>query len=146
MNIGLGSDHAGFLYKERIKAALSEAGHNVVDFGAHSEAVVDYPTFIRPVALAVAKGDVEKAVIFGGSGNGEAIVANRVPGVRCAVCWNMETARLAAQHNDANIISLGQRVVSLDTALRIVHTWLTTAFEGGRHVNRLHLIDHPEDA
>lgn len=141
MKIAIGSDHAGFNYKEKIKQLLSDLGHEVEDFGTNSEEPVDYPLFIRPVALAVAAGKAERGVVLGGSGNGEAIVANRIEGVRCALCWNVESARLARQHNDANVISLGQRMISEEVALEIVRTWLDTPFEGGRHVRRIQLID-----
>ncbi len=141
MKIAIGSDHAGFKYKEKIKQFLTGLGHSVDDFGTDSEEPVDYPLFIRPVALAVARGEAERGVVLGGSGNGEAMVANRVKGVRCALCWNIETARLARQHNDANIISLGQRLLTEEAALQIVRTWLDTAFEGGRHLRRIQLLD-----
>src|SRR5580765_518993 len=141
MKIGIGSDHAGFEYKESIRKFLKDLGHEVTDFGTNSAQPVDYPLFIRPVAEAVAKGQCERGVVLGGSGNGEAIVANRVRGVRCALCWNIETAKLARQHNDANALSLGQRMMTLDTALRIVKSWLDTPFEGGRHPRRIELID-----
>jgi ribose 5-phosphate isomerase B len=141
MKIGIGSDHAGFEYKEQIRMFLEDLGHLVTDFGTNSAQPVDYPLFIRPVAEAVAKGECERGVVLGGSGNGEAIVANRVRGVRCALCWNIESARLARQHNDANVISLGQRMISLETALQIVRVWLETPFEGGRHQHRIELID-----
>ena len=143
MRIGIGSDHAGFEYKERIKTLLGELGHSVLDFGTGSTASVDYPLFIRPVALAVATGEVDRGIVLGGSGNGEAIVANRVPGVRCVLCWNVESARLGRQHNDANALSLGQRMIDWETARAIVLTWLETPFEGGRHVQRVRLIDEP---
>lgn len=141
MKIALGSDHAGFKYKEAIKQYLLELGHEVTDYGTNSEEVVDYPLFIRPVAEAVARGDAERGIVLGGSGNGEAIAANRVKGVRCALCWNADTARLGRQHNDANVISLGQRMISEDTALDIVRIWLETPFEGGRHLRRIQLLD-----
>jgi len=141
MRIGIGSDHAGYLYKEKIKALLETLGHSVVDFGTDSTASVDYPLFIRPVALAVAAGEVDRGIVLGGSGNGEAIVANRVPGVRCALCWNVESARLGRQHNDANVISIGERMMPWEVARDIVVTWLETPFEGGRHVARLQMID-----
>jgi ribose 5-phosphate isomerase B len=141
MIIAIGSDHAGFTYKEKIKKFLSALGHKVTDFGTHSEESVDYPLFIRPVAEAVARGEAERGVVLGGSGNGEAMAANRIKGVRCALCWNVETARLARQHNDANIISLGQRMMSEDDALKIVRVWLETGFEGGRHLRRIQLLD-----
>ena len=104
---------------------------------------MDYPLFIRPVAEAVARGEFERGVVLGGSGNGEAIAANRVKGVRCALCWNVESARLGRQHNNANVISIGERMVSLETALEIVRVWLDTPFEGGRHQRRIDLIDAP---
>jgi ribose 5-phosphate isomerase B len=142
MKIAIGSDHAGFPYKEEIIKYLKAAGHEVVDKGAYAaEPMSDYPVFIRPVAEAVAAGEVDRGVVLGGSGNGEAIVANRVPGVRCALCWNVETARLGRQHNDANCISIGERMVDLPTALAIVGMWLETPFAGGRHALRIAMID-----
>ena len=143
MKIAIGSDHAGFRYKEAIKELLQSLQHDVTDFGTHSEEPVDYPLFIRPVAEAVARSEFERGVVLGGSGNGEAMTANRVKGVRCALCWNVESARLARQHNDANLLSLGQRVMPLEVALEIVRVWLTTPFEGGRHQRRIDLIDAP---
>jgi ribose 5-phosphate isomerase B len=141
MKIAIGSDHAGFRYKEIIKQNLAGLGHEVNDFGTDSEAPVDYPLFIRPVALAVASGEAERGIVLGGSGNGEAMAANRVKGVRCALCWNTESARLARQHNDANMLSLGQRLLAEDLALEIVRVWLDTPFEGGRHLRRIELLD-----
>lgn len=141
MKIGIGSDHAGYRYKEEIKKYLKKLGHEVQDFGTNSEMTVDYPAFIRPVAEAVARGELERGVVLGGSGNGEAMAANRLRGIRCALCWNEESARLARQHNDANMLSLGQRMMPLDLALSIVKTWLETSFEGGRHVRRIQMID-----
>ncbi|HZL42735.1 MAG TPA: ribose 5-phosphate isomerase B [Verrucomicrobiae bacterium] len=143
MKIAIGSDHAGFRYKQEIIAFLQGRGHDVRDFGTNSEEPVDYPLFIRPVAEAVARGEFERGIALGGSGNGEAMVANRVRGIRCAVCWNLESARLGRQHNDANIISIGQRMVDLQIALGAVQVWLETAFEGGRHQHRIDLIDAP---
>jgi ribose 5-phosphate isomerase B len=141
MRIGIGSDHAGYAYKEMLITVLRSRGHEVVDFGTDSPAPVDYPKYIRPVALAVAAGECERGIVLGGSGNGEAIVANRVRGVRCALCWNVESARLGRAHNDANVISLGERMVSPEEALAILDTWLTTPFEGGRHARRIAEID-----
>jgi len=141
MKIAIGSDHAGFKYKEKIKLFLAGLGHAVEDFGTDSEEPVDYPLFIRPVALAVARGNADRGVVLGGSGNGEAMAANRVKGVRCALCWNVESALLGRQHNDANIISLGQRMITEEAALEIVRTWLETPFEGGRHFRRIQLLD-----
>lgn len=141
MKIALASDHAGFEYKEAIYAWLTAHGHDVTDFGTSSTAPVDYPDYIRPAAQAVACGECERGIVLGGSGNGEAIVANKVHGVRCGLCWNEETARLNRQHNDANLLSLGQRMIPLDLALCIVETWLTTQFEGGRHLARIRKIE-----
>ncbi|HEY5910255.1 MAG TPA: ribose 5-phosphate isomerase B [Verrucomicrobiae bacterium] len=141
MKIAIGSDHAGFDYKERIRDLVGQLGHEVTDFGTHSRTPVDYPIFIRPVAEGVARGEFERGIVLGGSGNGEAMVANRVKGIRCAVCWNLDTARLARQHNDANVLSLGQRMMTPEMALDIVRLWLETAFEGGRHLRRIQMID-----
>jgi ribose 5-phosphate isomerase B len=144
MKMGIGSDHAGFEYKERIKQLLRELGHDVRDFGTDSpQEPVDYPNFIRPVAEAVARGELERGIVLGGSGNGEAIVANRVRGVRCTLCWNLESARLGREHNDGNVLSLGQRMLPPDLALEIVKVWLTTPFAGGRHERRIREIDEP---
>ena len=141
MKIALGSDHAGFRYKETIKQLLLSLGHEVEDFGTTSEAPVDYPKFIRPAAEAVARGECERGIVLGGSGNGEAMVANKVRGIRCALCWNEESARLSRQHNDANVLSLGERMISEELALQIVRVWLSTDFEGGRHVARIAQIE-----
>jgi ribose 5-phosphate isomerase B len=141
MKIALGSDHAGFEYKERIKQLLGELGHEVRDFGTNSTETVDYPKFIRPAAEAVARGECERGIVLGGSGNGEAIVGNKVRGIRCALCWNVESARLSRAHNDANVLSLGQRLITLETALDIVKVWLITPFEGGRHAVRIRQIE-----
>src|SRR3990170_6222449 len=111
MRIAIGSDHAGFVYKSVFIDLLRGLGHEVTDFGASSEEPVDYPDFVRPVAEAVARGEFDRGIVLGGSGNGEAIVANKVRGVRCALCWDVTTARLARQHNDANMVAIGQRVV-----------------------------------
>ena len=141
MKIALGTDHAGFRYKEKVKDLLTSLGHEVQDFGTFSEESVDYPLFIRPAAEAVARGECERAIVFGGSGNGEAMTANKVHGVRCALCWNEEVARLSRQHNDANVLSLGQRVIPEDIALKIVRVWLETPFDGGRHERRVAMLN-----
>jgi ribose 5-phosphate isomerase B len=141
VKIALGSDHAGFRSKERLKQALREEGYAVTDFGTDSEEAVDYPLVIRPVAEAVAAGRFDRGIVLGGSGNGEAIVANRVRGVRCTLCWSVESARLARRHNDANVLSLGARLIETADLLPIVRTWLTTPFDGGRHARRVALID-----
>lgn len=145
MKIALATDHAGFEYKERIREHLQSLGHEVHDFGTNSSERVDYPDFIRPAAKAVSEGSCERGIVLGGSGNGEAIAANRFPKVRCALCWNVESAKLARQHNDANMISLGERMITAETALAIVDTWLETPFEGGRHIARIRKIDDPVD-
>jgi len=141
MKISLGTDHAGFHYKEKVKELLGQLGHEVKDFGTMSDEPVDYPRFIRPAAEAVASGECERGIVFGGSGNGEAMAANKVRGVRCALCWNEETARLSRQHNDANVLSIGERVIPVETALALVRVWLTTAFEGGRHAKRIEQLE-----
>ena len=141
MRIAIGSDHAGFRYKQRLLALLAERGHEAVDLGTGSDAPVDYPAFIRPVAEAVARGDVDRGIVLGGSGNGEAIVANRVPGVRCTLCWSVEAARLARAHNDSNCLALGERLVPPELLAPILDAWLTEPFEGGRHLRRIRQID-----
>jgi ribose 5-phosphate isomerase B len=137
MKIAIGSDHAGFEYKEAIKAWLIKAGHDVIDFGTSGTAPVDYPDFIRPAAKAVASGECERGIVLGGSGNGEAMVANKVHGIRCAIAWNEESASLSRHHNDANVLSLGERMMPKELALQIVDIWLTTRFDGGRHIERI---------
>ena len=137
MNIAIASDHTGFSYKEQIKTVLVEQGHAVRDFGTHSAQACDYPDFIRPTAEAVAAGEFERGIVLGGSGNGEAMVANKVKGIRCAVCWDLRSARLSREHNDANMLSLGERMMSIHEALEIVDLWLNTPFKGGRHAIRL---------
>ncbi len=144
MRIAVASDHAGYSFKEKIKTHLRAAGYEVEDFGTDSEESVDYPKYIRPAAESVARGECDRAIVLGGSGNGEAMTANRVLGVRCALCWDETTARLAREHNDANAISLGQRLISIERALQIVDVWLATEFAGGRHVDRIRMIDDPQ--
>src|SRR5579864_8904794 len=141
LKIAIGSDHAGFEYKEKIRMLLTSLGHEVRDFGTFSTEPVDYPLFIRPAAEAVARGECERAIVLGGSGNGEAIVANKVHGIRCALCWSLETARLAREHNDSNALSLGERMIPQGLALEIVKVWLTTPFAGGRHAKRIAEIE-----
>ena len=141
MKIAIASDHAGYTYKQMLTQELLLAGHDVEDFGTDSVESVDYPLFIRPAAEAVASGAADRGIALGGSGNGEAMAANRVPGVRCALCWSVESARLARPHNDANMISLGERLVSEELAREIVRIWLETPFEGGRHIRRIELLD-----
>ena len=140
-SIAIGSDHAGFKYKEAFKAWLLTEGHTVRDFGTDSEQACDYPDFCRPVAEAVARGEFQRGIVIGGSGNGEAIVANRVKGIRCGVCWTEQHASWNRAHNDGNCLSIGERTVSLEEALKILATWLDTPFEGGRHIARIRKID-----
>ena len=141
MRIAIASDHAGFRYKTEIAQYLEKQGHEVLDFGTDSEESSDFPVFIKPAAESVAKGEAERGIVLGGSGNGEAILANRFKGIRCALCWNADSARYARAHNNANMLSLGQRLITLDTALEIVDIWLATPFDGGRHERRINMID-----
>lgn len=141
MRIAIAADHAGFRYKALLVRHLAACGHDVLDFGTSSTESVDYPDFVHPAAAPIATGQCERGIVLGGSGNGEAIAANRHRGVRCALCWNVESAQLARSHNDANMISLGERMISEEIALRIVDVWLATPFEGGRHVRRVQKLD-----
>ena len=141
MKIAIASDHAGYEYKQRIKEQLLAGGHEVKDFGTDSPERCDYPQLIRPVAEAVARGEAERGIVLGGSGNGEAIVSNRIRGIRCGVCWDLPSARLARRHNNANVLSVGQRLVPLEMAVRIVDVFLSEPFDGGRHERRLRQID-----
>jgi ribose 5-phosphate isomerase B len=140
MKIAVASDHAGYRLKEELKLLLRELGHEVRDFGTHSEDPVDYPDLIVLAAEAVARGECDRGIVLGGSGSGEAMVANKVPGVRCALCHDVTTARLARAHNDSNVLSLGQRIVGSEVARDVVRTWLDTPFEGGRHEQRVRKI------
>ena len=137
MRIAVGSDHAGFRLKQAVVDHLSGLGHEVLDLGTDSEASVDYPAFCAAVARAVTGGDADAGVVMGGSGQGEQIAANKVHGARAALCPDEFTARLARQHNDANICALGARIVAEPLALAVLDVFLTTAFEGGRHVRRI---------
>ena len=137
MKISIGSDHAGYLYKESLAEMLRTQGHEVIDCGTHSTDSTDYPLWCIPTATKVANGEAEKGIVVGGSGNGEAIAANKVKGIRCAIAWSDDTARLGSQHNDANVLSIGERMVSLEEAKRFVGIWLSTPFEGGRHLKRI---------
>lgn len=141
MRIALAADHAGFRYKMLLLRHLAAAGYQVLDFGTSSSDPVDYPDFVHVAAAAVANGQCERGIVLGGSGNGEAMAANRHRGVRCAVCWSEESARLSRAHNDANMMSLGQRLVSEELAIRIVDEWMTTPFEGGRHSPRIKKLE-----
>lgn len=140
MRVAIGGDHAGVILKAEIARLLLELGHEVRDYGTNSPEPVDYPDFCIPVAEAVSRGEADRGIIFGGTGNGEAMAANKVAGIRCAVVHDVTTSRLARYHNDANMISLGARIVGSEVAKEIVRTFLTTPFEGGRHIPRIEKI------
>ena len=144
MRIALASDHAGYAEKERLKALLSDLGIEFDDLGTGSEASVDYPDYARAVAEQVADGRVEQGLLVCGSGTGMAITANKVPGVRAAVAWSEEIARLARQHNDANVLAIGARTTPPDDIPKIVRAWFSTEFEGGRHAARVAKISEVE--
>lgn len=144
MKIALGTDHAGYPLKEFVKHFVTGLGHEVVDCGCFSTESVDYPVYVRPAAELVTAGQADRAVVFGGSGNGEAMCANKVRGVRCALCWSVETAELSRRHNDANVLSLGARVTDEATAEAMLRVWLTTPFDGGRHERRIKMLDRSE--
>ena len=144
MRIALASDHAGYAEKERLKAVLSDLGVEFDDLGTRSEDSVDYPDFARAVAEQVADGRVEQGLLVCGSGTGMAITANKVPGVRAAVAWSEETARLARQHNDANVLAIGARTTPPTDIPKIVRAWFSTEFEGGRHAARVNKISDVE--
>jgi ribose 5-phosphate isomerase B len=142
LSVAIGSDHAGFRYKEEIKKMLLAQGYTVRDFGTYSAESCDYPTYIRPTAEAVARGEFDRGIVLGGSGNGEAIVANKVKGIRCGLCWSEETARANRDHNDGNVLALGERMVPLELALKLVQLWLETPFSNDpRHVRRIKAIE-----
>jgi ribose 5-phosphate isomerase B len=145
VRITLASDHAGFRLKSFLVQHLGEAGHDVSDLGTDSEAPVDYPPFCAAAARAVVGGEADVGIVLGGSGQGEAIAANKVHGARAALCHDELTARLARQHNDANILSLGGRLVTETVATAILEVFLTTPFEGGRHVPRLEQLRSIEE-
>lgn len=140
LTIAIGADHAGFEYKELLKNYLSEKGYTVVDFGTNSTASVDYPDYVHPLAAEVASGQIEMGILLCGSANGVCMTANKHREIRAALCWNTEVAKLARQHNNANIICLPARFVTIDEAQQMVDTFLTTEFEGGRHQNRVDKI------
>jgi ribose 5-phosphate isomerase B len=140
VRIALGADHAGFALKSAVAKHLADGGHEVVDLGTDSDESTDYPPYCAAVGRAVTSGQVERGIVFGGSGQGEAIAANKVHGIRAALCPDEFTARLARSHNDANVLSLGGRIVAEPLALAIVDVFLATEFEGDRHVRRLQQI------
>jgi ribose 5-phosphate isomerase B len=142
--VAIGSDHAGFRLKESLARHLKELGHDVVDLGTDSEEPTDYPPICAAVGRAVRDGRSERGVILGGSGQGEQIAANKVRGVRAALCHDLYTARLSRQHNDANVLAMGARIVAPELAREILEVWLATAFEGGRHDRRIRGIEDIE--
>ena len=144
MRIAIGADHAGFLLKEHLKQTLERLGHAVDDHGTHSEDPVDYPPICIGVARAVAEGRADRGIVLGGSGQGEQIAANKVPGIRAALCHDLYMARLSRQHNDANVLSMGGRIVAFDLAGLIAALWLDTPFDGGRHQRRIDQISQAE--
>jgi len=141
MKIAIGTDHAGFKLKETLKKFLLKEGHKVNDFGTFSEERCDYPKFGYKVAQAVAGGKFDRGILICSTGIGQSIVANRVPGIRAALCYNLKCARLSRQHNDANIIIFGARFMKEETAKKALTVWLKTEFQGGRHLRRLKQID-----
>ncbi|MDX1905051.1 MAG: ribose 5-phosphate isomerase B [Thermonemataceae bacterium] len=140
MKIAIGSDHAGFTYKETLQEFLKHKGIEVVNFGTNSSESVDYPDFAHPVAQSVEKKEVDLGILICGSGNGVAMTANKHSEVRAALCWKVELAELARQHNDANILCLPARFVSVEEAQAMVEAFIRTDFEGGRHGNRVNKI------
>jgi ribose 5-phosphate isomerase B len=140
MRIAIGADHAGFQLKEHLKEILVKLGHNVDDHGTNSEAPVDYPPICASVGRAVVAGKADRGIVLGGSGQGEQIAANKVRGVRAALCNDLYTARLSRQHNDANVLSMGGRIVAFGLANEILTVWLETPYDGGRHQKRLDQI------
>src|SRR5687767_8577949 len=146
MRIAIGADHAGFALKQHLVATLTRLGHHVEDRGTHGDAPADYPPICADVARLVASGRADRGVVVGGSGQGEQMAANKVPGARAALCNDLYTARLSRAHNDANVLAIGGRVVGTGLADEILTLWLTTPFEGGRHQRRLDQIAALEKA
>jgi ribose 5-phosphate isomerase B len=145
VRIAIGADHAGFVLKEHLKQTLARLGHTVDDLGTHSDAPVDYPPICMAVGRAVVEGRADRGVVLGGSGQGEQIAANKVAGVRAALCNDLYTARLSREHNDANVLSMGGRIVAFGLADEILGLWLDTKFEGGRHQRRIDQIRDAEN-
>jgi len=140
MRVAIGADHAGYPLKQDLVAFLAAAGHDVLDVGTDSEARVDYPAFCAAAARAVVSGEADRAIVLGGSGQGEQIAANKVHGIRAALCHDLYLARLSREHNDANVLAMGARVIAPAYAREVVSVWLATPFEGGRHVPRIEQI------
>jgi ribose 5-phosphate isomerase B len=146
VRIAIGADHAGFALKEHVKKTLATLGHSVDDHGTHSDAPVDYPPICIAVGRVVAAGAADRGIVLGGSGQGEQIAANKVVGIRAALCNDLYTARLSRAHNDANVLSMGGRIVAFGLADEILALWLNTAFEGGRHQRRIDQISAAEQS
>lgn len=144
MRIAIGADHAGFPLKQHVKGTLQTLGHSVDDHGTDSEESTDYPPICMSVGRAVAEGRADRGIVMGGSGQGEQIAANKVAGVRAALCNDLYTARLSREHNDANVLSMGGRIVAFGLADEILRVWLATPFEGGRHQRRIDQITAAE--
>ena len=144
MRIALGCDHAGFPLKEDLKTFLETGGHDVVDLGTDSTDPVDYPDFCANAAREVAEGRADRAIVLGGSGQGEQIAANKVRGIRAALCNDLHLAELSRRHNDANVLAMGGRIVAAELAREIVTTWIATPFDGGRHERRVERIGQIE--
>jgi ribose 5-phosphate isomerase B len=140
MRIAIGADHAGFTLKEHLVVTLSRLGHDVDDRGTHSDAAIDYPPICADVARRVQSGKADRGIVIGGSGQGEQMAANKVHGIRAALCNDLYTARMSREHNDANVLAIGGRIVAFGLADEIVALWLGTAFEGGRHKRRVDQI------
>ncbi len=145
VRVAIGSDHAGFRLKEHLTNVLGDLGHDVLDLGTDSEASVDYPPICAAVGRAVVAGEADRGIVLGGSGQGEQIAANKVRGVRAALCNDLYTARLSREHNDANVLSMGGRIVAPELASEILRLWLDTPYEGGRHDARLAQIADIEE-
>ncbi len=141
MKIAMAADHGGFALKESIKAHLESKGYEVLDLGTHSEDPVDYPLYGKACAEIVASGNADKGIVCCGTGIGISIAANKVKGIRCGLCTNVRMAELTAQHNDANMIALGGRIIDTETALEIVDKWLETPFAGGHHIPRVNMLN-----
>ena len=144
MRVAIGADHAGYQLKEHLKGTLRRLGHTIDDYGTDSEEPVDYPPICIAVAQAVVDGRADRGIVLGGSGQGEQIAANKVKGVRAALCNDLYTARLSRQHNDANVLSMGGRIVAFGLADEILALWLSTPFEGGRHQRRIDQISEQD--
>ena len=144
MLLAFASDHAGYNLKETLKKVAIELGHEIKDYGTDSNESVDYPDFIKLAAIAVSKKEADKAIVVCGSGIGASMVANKVSGIRCALCTNIMTAKYSRLHNDANVFAIGERIVNECDAVAMLKTWLTTEFEGGRHKRRVDKIHELE--